>query len=372
MICGPWGQILASTGQAEGDCLAVADLAPQQLGECRSRIPLRSVRSATPALSVASLAEVLTTSKQRTDKLAEELCRARQKGGRYLEGNLPKLTSPREAYAVQAATVKLAPGMGLGEVVGWKCGPCGQADYLKFGLSGPGAAPVFASGRSESPATLDFSPGSPASLTKLEAEFGFLMKHDLPPLKAAGGSETYSEEQVWAAVDCVVLCMEVCGSRYKPDVQAKLTGYQKMADCTNNLGVVLGPRVSKADLERTLGSPGAAALSSVEVSLSMNGLALDRGKGSVGVVEGPDGGSPLNSLVWLANHLQSEGLGLKGGEVVVCGAACKVGAKDFNFDAGGKAEFVADFKGLGQVLATVRRSNASDAARPDRSRSPRR
>eukprot|EP00933_Yihiella_yeosuensis_P031801 TRINITY_DN25420_c0_g1_i2.p1 TRINITY_DN25420_c0_g1~~TRINITY_DN25420_c0_g1_i2.p1 ORF type:complete len:292 (+),score=63.19 TRINITY_DN25420_c0_g1_i2:105-980(+) len=275
---------------------------------------------------------------------AKALVEARR-SGQFLE-EASAVADVSEAYMVQAATIHLAPEAGLGELVGWKCGPCRRADQEKNGVAEPGRAPIFKENRWESPAKLEYIPGGyPSSPTHFEAEIGFLLKDSLPRLPTG---QLYSEDDVWAAVDSVVLCMEVCATRYSVPLRGDLHFFQKMADCTNNLGVVVGDRISKVDLE----SP--ASLSEIEVTMSTNGQKAAEGRGSDGVVEDADGkGSPFQSLLWLANHLQKTHDGLKSGEVVICGAACLIREKDFSFNDENVLEVAATFGKLGKAMAIV-------------------
>lgn len=380
MICGPWGDVIASTGARAGDAVAVADLRQRDLFDVRSRIPLRAVRAQVGALvspgevaaddaGGAAEASSVPVDAAAASALAQALCEARTTGA-FLQALPGPVPSVAQAYAVQASSISIACPYGLGELAGWKCGPTTKAACLKNGLAEPGRAPIFASGRWESPAQLRYAPTTTGSPIVVEAEFGFEMSDSLPPLPSGAD---YSAEAVWAATAGLVLCLEVCGSRLAPGLRADTNYYAKLADCANNLGVVLGPRFSKTELWARVASLHGttdtlapldlgAALGAVEVRLSINGNEATKGRGCDGVVEASAGEGeagtphPLRSLVWLANHLQRNGLGLRKGEVVICGAACVAREKDFGLGsgcAGGSASVAASFSGLGEVKAVI-------------------
>lgn len=300
--------------------------------------------------------------------LAEQLCETRLGEAGYCKEAPSCVVSLEDAYSVQHTTIDAAER--LGGLVGWKCGPTKPDAWQKMGLSEPGRAPIFGNWCWDGPAELPPTGEGPCSPTVLEAEIGFQLDASLPPLPPG---EAYSAEAVWAAVGHAVLCIEVCGSRYPPEMKRELNGFQTMADCANNLGIVLGPRISKDEIrahaEATKGdahAPG-GALENLEIELLVDGNIVAAGRGSDGVFDM----RPFNSLVWLANHLQQAKLGLRAGHVVICGAACVVREKDFGGESG--AQVLARFKGLGEVAVRVAahgplQNDTSEAVRRSRKR----
>ena len=130
----------------------------------------------------------------------------------------------------------------------------------------------------------------------------------MPPL---AGNGVRSAKQVASSISSVFCAMEVCGGRLG---FTNPQPFHKLADCAFNIGVVTGKMhpASMFNLEQ---------LSEVECSLKKNGASVANGKGSSGAVVGPQGAHPLESLTWLVNHLNSRGLTLQSGQIVITGAA---------------------------------------------------
>ena len=72
----------------------------------------------------------------------------------------------------------------------------------------------------------------------VEAEVGFIMGTDLPPL--AAGLPPRTEAAVYAAVESVAVCIECVGRRYATADAAPL---QAAADGLSGAGVIIGKRV---------------------------------------------------------------------------------------------------------------------------------
>mmetsp|Transcript_3805 Transcript_3805/g.6791 ORF Transcript_3805/g.6791 Transcript_3805/m.6791 type:complete len:302 (+) Transcript_3805:2-907(+) len=144
------------------------------------------------------------------------------------------------------------------------------------------------------------------NLSAVEAEYGVVMGSDLPPRSDNG---PYSAEEVWAAVDEVVLCIECCGKRGTPDAYAASTKLGSFADTLSSGGIVLGPRLSAStfEMDDLFGA----------TKLFVNDEVVAEGSGA----NVPEGG-PLQALTYLANHLNGRGLGLRQGELVATGQTC--------------------------------------------------
>lgn len=169
---------------------------------------------------------------------------------------------------------------------------------------------------------------SAVQMWQVEPEFGMLLGADLTT-RADG--EPHSVADVLAAVKSVVLCIECCGRRSSTDVASQLPPLGKFLDMLSAGGVVLGSRLPASQFDAT-------SLASCAVSLAINGKTVGEGSGAA-----CPGGGPAEALTWLANHLNSRGLALKTGHLVITGATCIT--KDFK--AGDK--LIADFVGLGSV-----------------------
>ena len=129
------------------------------------------------------------------------------------------------------------------------------------------------------------------------------------------------------ATDWVAPCFEIVDSRIR---DWKIGLFDTIADNASSGGVVLGSTptpVSDVDLRLA----GAV--------LHRNGVVAGTGVGGAVL------GSPLTSLVWLANTVGARGVTLEAGQVVLPGAVCAmvpVAAGD---------TFTATFAGLGSVTA---------------------
>merc|ERR1712151_213213 len=100
-------------------------------------------------------------------------------------------------------------------------------------------------------------------------------------------------------------------------------------------GGILGPRLSAAQV-----SPG--LLSECPTSLSVNGNTKSTGSGST-----CPGGGPVQALTWLANHLNSRGLALQRGQLVITAATCLT--KEIQIGD----TIHANFGSLGSVMTTL-------------------
>lgn len=174
------------------------------------------------------------------------------------------------------------------------------------------------------------------NLCAVEAEVGFVISVDLPPLpskdKAAQeeakkrGEVAFTprtELEVMAAVESVRLCIEACGNRHSlPDP----TELENLADASSGAGVVLGAKFDPSlpvpgrdeDDSEAPTSISAEQLDALSACLYVDGQRVSHGE----AISCPMG-SPLASLTACANHLNSRGLQLKSGQVVIAGAMCR-------------------------------------------------
>jgi 2-keto-4-pentenoate hydratase len=155
------------------------------------------------------------------------------------------------------------------------------------------------------------APGSNLSsaainLWQIEPEFGVVMGEDLP---ARTDGAPHSVENVWAAVQEVVLCVECCGRRGTEEAYAGSTDLGRFADTLFSGGVVFGDRLSAKALKPD------DLLAATE--LFVNGELLAQGSGEKCLY-----GGPVPALTWLANHLNGRGLCLKKGQLVITGQTC--------------------------------------------------
>lgn len=152
---------------------------------------------------------------------------------------------------------------------------------------------------------------------KVEGELAFILKSDLT------GTITY--EDVINATDYIVPAIEVCDSRIK-DWKLKIVDtISDNASCGAYAlgGIKIDPR--KQDLKE------------IEMTLYQNGEFVNEGKG-IDVA-----GDPVNAVVWLANRLQTYGVALNAGDVILSGSFTAF-IRAYSGD-----EIVCDFKKFGKV-----------------------
>lgn len=155
---------------------------------------------------------------------------------------------------------------------------------------------------------------------RIEPEVAFVLRRDL-----AGPGVTAAEAA--AAVDFVLPALEIIDSRIR---DWRIGLLDTVADNASSGGVVLGS---------TPTALGAVDLRLSGCTLHRNGELVGTGAGGAVL------GSPLTSLVWLANTLGARGVGLAAGHVVLPGsitAAVPVAPAD---------TITATFAGLGSVTA---------------------
>lgn len=215
---------------------------------------------------------------------AAALVRARRDGSRLAALPEPgRPSSLAEGFAIQQRVGPLA-GKTVG---GWKCALPPTGKWI--------VAPIYSDSivsgeRYRLPAdTLN---------ARIEPELACILACDLPVQP-----EPYSADQVIAAIADVHPALEVIGCRYS-DPQS-LPFEQLLADGLFNHGLVLG--------SRTLLSSAALPC---ELDISVHGAAaqpLD--------IKGrhPDG-EPILPIVWLANFLSAQGIGLRAGQVIITGS----------------------------------------------------
>ena len=155
---------------------------------------------------------------------------------------------------------------------------------------------------------------------RIEPEVAFVLK---APLRGPG----VTVHEAIAAVDFVLPALEIVDSRIE---DWKIGLLDTIADNASSGALVLGS--TPTDL--------------ADVDLRLTGAVMTRNGAVVGTgAGGAVLGSPLTSLVWLANTLGARGVNLEAGHVILPGSVCAmvpVAAGD---------TFTATFAGLGSVTA---------------------
>ena len=153
---------------------------------------------------------------------------------------------------------------------------------------------------------------------RVEVEVGFVLADDLP-------GEGCTEDDVLAATAAFAPAIELIDTRIK-DWTIKLC--DTIADNASSAGWVLGEaRVSPKDID----------IQNIDAVLTRNGEVVAKGRSDAVL------GNPVTAVAWLARKVDSFGVRLKAGDIVLPGSCTKA------FDAIPGDDFVADFDGLGSV-----------------------
>ncbi|MDR7489348.1 MAG: fumarylacetoacetate hydrolase family protein [Armatimonadota bacterium] len=200
-----------------------------------------------------------------------------------------------DGYRIQRAGIVARVRAGE-RVAGWKVGLTAAATRAEFGIDEPLAGQVLASTIYPTGALIDtgrlIAPGA-------EAEVAFVLGHDL---RGPGVSLV----EAYRAVEGAVACLEIVDSRYR---DWKFRAPDVVADNGAQAGLVLGSRlVPLRDLD-----------------LPLEGLVWEHNGQVVATATAAEvGGTPLTSLVWLANKLAEWGEALPAGTVVASGSISRV------------------------------------------------
>ena len=153
---------------------------------------------------------------------------------------------------------------------------------------------------------------------RVEVEVGFILAADLP---GAG----CTEDDVLAATGALVPSIELIDTRI---TDWKIALCDTIADNASSAGFVLGAaRVSPADID----------VKAIDAVLTRNGEVVAEGRSDAVL------GNPVTAVAWLARKVESFGVRLRKGDVVLPGSCTRA------IDAHAGDEFVADFAGLGAV-----------------------
>ena len=153
---------------------------------------------------------------------------------------------------------------------------------------------------------------------RVEVEVGFILSADLP-------GAACTEDDVLAATAALVPSIELIDTRI---TDWKIALCDTIADNASSAGFVLGAaRVAPRDIDVT----------AIDAVLTRNGEVVAEGRSDAVL------GNPVTAVAWLARKVESFGVRLRKGDVVLPGSCTRA------FDARAGDEFVADFTGLGSV-----------------------
>jgi 2-keto-4-pentenoate hydratase len=163
---------------------------------------------------------------------------------------------------------------------------------------------------------------------RIEPEIAFVLKR---PLRGPG----VTVHEAIAAVDFVLPALELVDSRIR---DWRIGLFDTIADNASSGAVVLGS--TPTDIR-------AVDLRLAGATFHRNGELVGTGAGGAVL------GSPLNSLVWLANTVGARGITLEAGHVVLPGSVCAM------VPVAPGDTFTATFAGLGSVTARFSRAASS-------------
>jgi 2-keto-4-pentenoate hydratase len=219
-----------------------------------------------------------------------------------------------DAYEIQLINIRQRVAEGA-RVLGHKVGLSSKAMQQMMGVDEPDYGHLL----DEMQVFEDTSVNAGRYLyPRVEVEVGFILADDLP------GADC-TEEDVLAATEALVPSIEL--------IDTRITGWKiklcdTIADNASSAGFVLGEaRVSPADVDVQL----------IEAVLTRNGDLIAEGRSDAVL------GNPVTAVAWLARKVESFGVRLRKGDIVLPGSCTRA------IDVHAGDEFVADFAGLGAV-----------------------
>ena len=219
-----------------------------------------------------------------------------------------------DAYEIQLINIRQRIAEGA-VVVGHKVGLSSEAMQKMMGVDEPDYGHLLADMEVFEDVPV---PAAKYLFPRVEVEVGFLLAEDLP---GAG----CTEDDVLAATAAFAPSIELIDTRIR---DWKIALCDTIADNASSAGYVLGPaRVSPKDIDIT----------AVDAVLTRNGEVVAEGRSDAVL------GNPVTAVAWLARKVDSFGVRLRAGDIVLPGSCTRA------IDARPGDEFVADFAGLGSV-----------------------
>lgn len=219
-----------------------------------------------------------------------------------------------DAYEIQLINIRQRIAEGA-VVVGHKVGLSSEAMQKMMGVDEPDYGHLLADMEVFEDVPV---PAVKYLFPRVEVEVGFLLAEDLP---GAG----CTEDDVLAATAAFAPSIELIDTRIR---DWKIALCDTIADNASSAGYVLGPaRVSPKDIDIT----------AIDAVLTRNGEVVAEGRSDAVL------GNPVTAVAWLARKVDSFGVRLRAGDIVLPGSCTRA------IDARPGDEFVADFAGLGSV-----------------------
>ncbi|MDT5365908.1 MAG: 2-keto-4-pentenoate hydratase [Mycobacterium sp.] len=222
-----------------------------------------------------------------------------------------------DAYEIQLINIHQRVAEGA-RVVGHKVGLSSKAMQQMMGVDEPDYGHLL----DEMQAFEDIPVKAGSYLyPRVEVEVGFVLAEDLP------GAEC-TEDDVLAATAAFAPSIELIDTRIT-DWKIKLC--DTIADNASSAGFVLGAgRVA----------PETVDIQSIDAVLTRNGEVVASGRSDAVL------GNPVTAVAWLARKVESFGVRLRKGDIVLPGSCTRA------IDARPGDHFVAEFDGLGSVRLT--------------------
>jgi len=219
-----------------------------------------------------------------------------------------------DAYEIQLINIRQRIADGA-RVIGHKVGLSSEAMQKMMGVDEPDYGHLLAD--------MEVFEDVPVNTAKylfprVEVEVGFILAEDLP---GAG----CTEDDVLAATAAYAPSIELIDTRIQ---DWKIALCDTIADNASSAGYVLGPeRVSPKDIDIT----------GIDAVLTRNGEVVAEGRSDAVL------GNPVTAVAWLARKVDSFGVRLRAGDIVLPGSCTRA------IDVRPGDAFVADFAGLGSV-----------------------
>jgi len=219
-----------------------------------------------------------------------------------------------DAYEIQLINIRQRVAAGA-RVVGHKVGLSSLAMQQMMGVDEPDYGHLLAEMQVGEEVAV---PSRNYLYPRVEVEVGFILADDLP------GSGC-TEDDVLAATAAFVPAIELIDSRIK---DWKIALCDTIADNASSAGFVIGPqRVSPKDVD----------ICAIGAVLTRNGEVVAEGRSDAVL------GNPVTAVAWLARKVDTFGVRLKAGDIVLPGSCTRA------IDARSGDEFLAEFAGLGSV-----------------------
>jgi len=222
-----------------------------------------------------------------------------------------------DAYEIQLINIHQRVAEGA-RVVGHKVGLSSKAMQQMMGVDEPDYGHLL-----DEMQAFEDTPVKAGSYLypRVEVEVGFVLAEDLP------GAEC-TEDDVLAATAAFAPSIELIDTRIT-DWKIKLC--DTIADNASSAGFVLGA-------ERV--APKKVDIKSIDAVLTRNGEVVANGRSDAVL------GNPVTAVAWLARKVESFGVRLRKGDIVLPGSCTRA------IDARPGDHFVAEFDGLGSVRLT--------------------